>query len=114
MMNNLIKCLLVLTPICYSPQIPLKKFDLLIFYLSIMSLFSLSMGLKPFRTVGASPFIGVAVLSSAGMVFHNFHPIVVSSAINVFVALIGIKVLKAIILKLIVLAKVSEFTANVL
>jgi hypothetical protein len=52
MVNKLLKILLLFSPIAYGVGIPLEKFDLIFFYLAVLSLFISSLWDKPRREFG--------------------------------------------------------------
>jgi len=88
MFDFILKMLLVLTPIAYTRGIPLDKFDLVIFYLSAISLFVASLWSKPQREIPKQFISWILILCGVNLVLNQFNPIVLSAYINLFFGVI--------------------------
>ncbi len=93
MVDILLKIILLLSPITYTTGISLDKFDLIFFRLAVASLFIASLFDKPKRTFEIRPLAFLLIIGLINVFWHNFHPIVMTSFVNLFSAGIALYII---------------------
>lgn len=92
MINNIIKILLLLSPIIYSRQISHMNVDFVFYVISIMALISVSFFCEKKMDFIANDSLLILFICCALNIFvHNMNTIIVGNTLNLFLAVIGIK-----------------------
>ena len=93
MVTKLLKLLLLLSPICYGVNIPLEKFDIVFFVVSMMALFIASLLDTPKREIPKEinfAIISLWIIGLFNLFLNTFNQIVLSAFIHLSFVLIGI------------------------
>lgn len=90
MFNYVLKIILFLSPLVYTMQISLHKFDLIFFQVGVSALFISACFSIPKRIILIHPMPLLLILCAINVFFSKFNVIVLSNYINVFLGVIGV------------------------
>ena len=92
MVTNVLKILLLLSPICYLTGVHLQQFDIQFFQIGIMALFGASLVDSPVRQFPRENYImaGLIGLLFINIGLHRMNPVVSINCLHFFMASVGL------------------------